>query len=152
MSIQIRDGGGILRAVSGLRIRDAAGIIRTINTGSIRDAAGIIRTFFTSMMATINYTVAAGTEYGVNAATVTTSPPSIISITGGTAPHTYAWSYVSGETGIVATSPTSATTSFSKTLFVDEYVEATWQCLATDSSGATATAQVRITLQNVSSN
>ena len=61
---------------------------------------------------------------------------------GGTPGYTYAWSYVSGNTGFAAQSPAAASTGFT---FVGATVRAAvWRVTVTDTSGATATANVNV--------
>jgi hypothetical protein len=72
--------------------------------------------------------------------TVTVSPVN------GTAPFTYAWLQTEGDASINATSPSSATTSFSNTGMVDqESNTGVFQCTITDATAATATIEVRAT-------
>ncbi len=67
--------------------------------------------------------------------------------TGGVAPYTYAWAKVSGAT-LTVTASTSATTAFQATgLAVGEARDATYRCTVTDSTAATATADVLITIE-----
>ena len=64
------------------------------------------------------------------------------------APYTYAWSYVSGTVATVS-NPTSATTTFSRTEFIDfsgQTINRTgvYRCTVTDSASRTATADVTV--------
>lgn len=52
----------------------------------------------------------------------------------GTAPYSYAWSYVSGDTEIYANLPTSATTRFSAYFPSSDIYTAVWKCTVTDSA------------------
>jgi hypothetical protein len=148
MSVSTRDAANALKPVSAIRWRD--GVLRSINAGKIRDAAGVLRTFFTSMTATVNNADPSGYEYGTTSASVFTNPATIVSVTGGTAPYAYAWVRLSGDVSVTATVPAGPTTQFTAFLPVDGYATAVFQCTVTDASGATATVQVTIILNNVS--
>ena len=71
------------------------------------------------------------------------------SATGGTAPYTYAWSNVGGDSSISAASPTNASTAFRRGSCVSgNTYTSTWVCTVTDATTATATSaalQVSIT-------
>lgn len=72
-----------------------------------------------------------------------TTPASTCAATGGVPAYTYAWTYVSGDASITCTSPTSASTTFSRTGMVDGTTyEALWKCTVTDSTSATAVANM----------
>jgi len=77
------------------------------------------------------------TRLGAGSKTVTTSSASVGTIVGGTAPFSYLWQYVSGDTFTPNTS-TSNTTTFSKnmTVSVGESVTNTgvYRCRITDSA------------------
>lgn len=80
------------------------------------------------------------------------SPASSAAATGGTAPYTYAWTYVSGDTSIGATSPTSASTTFGRSSMADMTTyTASWKCTVTDSVAATATATIGVSFRRDSS-
>lgn len=68
--------------------------------------------------------------------------------TGGSTPYTYAWTYVSGDSGISCNSSTASATTFQA--LVSSSIPsrtAVWRCTITDSLGATATADVSIDLE-----
>jgi hypothetical protein len=82
-----------------------------------------------------------GTTSTLTTDTTTATP------TGGVGPYTYAWTNVSGAT-LTVTASTSATTAFQATgLAVGEARDATYRCTVTDSTAATATADVLITIE-----
>jgi hypothetical protein len=82
-----------------------------------------------------------GTTSTLTTDTTTATP------TGGVGPYTYAWTKVSGAT-LTVTASTSATTAFQATgLAVGEARDATYRCTVTDSTAATATADVLITIE-----
>lgn len=80
-----------------------------------------------------NYVVTGATEntFGVN----TGDPLVTATATGGVNPYTYLWSYVSGDTGIYATSFTSSNTYFARYGGPVSSYSAVWKCTATDSDG-----------------
>jgi len=77
------------------------------------------------------------TRLGAGSKTVTTSSAFAGTVAGGTAPYTYLWEYVSGDT-FNPNTPTLSDTTFSKimTVSVGETVEATgvYRCRVTDSA------------------
>ena len=77
-----------------------------------------------------------------------TTDPTTVTPSGGVSPYTYAWTYVSGSTATVNSS-TSATTTFSRTVFIDfsgQQIDRTgvYRCTVTDSASQTATADVTV--------
>lgn len=81
-----------------------------------------------------------GTGYN-DTPTVTATP------SGGTAPYTYLWQYVSGDSSIFTTTPTEQQTDFSRYgSYTNTYV-ANWRCRVTDSASTVAySSNVTITL------
>lgn len=79
----------------------------------------------------------------ITSSTATATP------TGGTAPYTYAWTKVSGDT-MTATNPTSASTAFRLGVGPGDVKTATYRCTVTDKNGLTAQDTVSITLTNTS--
>lgn len=65
---------------------------------------------------------------------------------GGTGPYTYAWTRISGDSAVVATSPTSASTTFHGNVGKNQDLQATFRVTATDSLSATATADINVIL------
>lgn len=106
------------------------------------------------------YTSAAG------ALTVTAEPPSAIgtayisdfvfvttnsvtaTVSGGTAPYTYAWTRVSGDAGFNALTGSSASTRFRISLDVGGEAFAVFRCTVTDARGRTGTVDVEATAYN----
>lgn len=82
-----------------------------------------------------------GTRFGAGVVTTssTTATPS-----GGRAPYTYAWAYVSGDSGFSATAPTAATTAFQITVGPSDDRVSNWRVTVTDALGATATDDVAL--------
>lgn len=77
-------------------------------------------------------------KYG-SAANQTTNPVTV-SVTGGTSPFTYAWTYASGDASITCSSSTSSAPIFTKTGMASPTsgYNATWQCVVTDAAALTA--------------
>jgi hypothetical protein len=75
-----------------------------------------------------------------------TSNSVTVTPSGGTAPYTYAWTRLSGDSAVAANSPTTATTTFSANVPKWDSREATMQCTVTDSLSATTTVNVLVTL------
>lgn len=78
---------------------------------------------------------------------VATTPATVATPSGGTAPYTYAWTRISGSTAISADSPSSASTTFSGSVGVNAVISAVFRVTVTDASAATATADVNVDLQ-----
>lgn len=75
-----------------------------------------------------------------------TSESVVVNATGGTGPYTYAWTRVSGDSAISATSPAAATTTFTATVPRDGERTGVWRCTVTDSLAATAFVDVSVAL------
>lgn len=65
---------------------------------------------------------------------------------GGTAPYSYSWVWVSGDSAISANSPSSATTSFAATVSTGDNFRASFRCTVMDAVGATATVNVSVNI------
>jgi hypothetical protein len=70
--------------------------------------------------------------------------------TGGRAPYIYVWTRLSGDTGFVINTPSSAVTRFSRSVVADDTYSAEFQCAVTDADGNTATTTVNITVNGFS--
>ncbi|PHR57940.1 MAG: hypothetical protein COA43_11225 [Robiginitomaculum sp.] len=93
-----------------------------------------------SLIATASVsTVHGNSVYPASATTASVT----ITVTGGTAPYTHAWSKHSGDTFTV-NNPTSATTSFTATPSLYESLGAIYQDTITDANGATFTIFVTV--------
>jgi YD repeat-containing protein len=64
------------------------------------------------------------------------SPPVTVSVSGGASPYVYAWQRVSGDTQTTVVNPTSASTTWSRTVssYWTDYTSV-WRCKVTDSAG-----------------
>ena len=81
-------------------------------------------------------------------ATVTTATATA-SVTGGTAPYTFAWALDSGNVGWTATNPTAATTSFRfATIGPGDSEFGVFEVTVTDARGRTATGTVEVQAYN----
>jgi hypothetical protein len=78
--------------------------------------------------------------------TVVTSNAVAVTPAGGTAPYTYAWTKVSGDSAPVPSSYTNSNVTFSASVGRDQERTATWRCTVTDSLSATTTVDVGVTL------
>lgn len=69
-----------------------------------------------------------------------------VSVAGGTAPFTYAWTSSDGTLG--ATAPSAASTRFSAFVEAGDTLSDTFECLVTDAKGQTATVTVLASVSN----
>lgn len=67
-----------------------------------------------------------------------------VTAVGGTAPYTYAWTKVSGDSAILCTQPSLASTEFSGTVGKNSDLFATWRCTVTDSAAAVRTVDIEV--------
>lgn len=89
-----------------------------------------------------------GARLGLGTATGTGSNTTV---TGGLAPYTYSWAFVSGDSGISIDSPFIQNPTWSFTfVFSPESTSATWRVTVTDSGGsAPATADITVDLNAI---
>jgi hypothetical protein len=80
-------------------------------------------------------------------ATYVTSYEVGITATGGTAPYTYAWTYVSGSTAISCLAPSASSTAFAATIYRGSSRGAVWRCTITDSAAASVTVDISVELE-----
>jgi hypothetical protein len=81
---------------------------------------------------------------GANPRTAIT-PPTEVTASGGTGPYTYAWTWLSGGTGITIDFPTFNDTTFTATNNLDGTIlTGTARCTVTDDASATATVDVEV--------
>ena len=140
--IRIRDATNTLRTVSRIRMRDAGGVLRTIQRIRVRDALGTLRTVWQYLQAGVNKVTTEGSYNGASSSAQDITTAAVVaSPIGGTGPFTYLWSQVgvSAYTWTIGTA-TAADTTFTGVAIPAGTVESvTFQCVITDSTGATAT-------------
>lgn len=84
-----------------------------------------------TLTVTANDTFASGSRVGTGS--IFTNPVTVISVSGGVGPYTYAWTTTTSN-GTIATAPVSAATRFSYSFdLVPDTVTDTWICTVTDS-------------------
>jgi hypothetical protein len=144
MTVKVRDSTGTLRTVNRIRVMDG-GVLRTIRSVKVEDSLGVLRTVYTSMAVTSNFSTFSAV--GSNEPVLST-PTCVVSVTGGAAPLTYAWtsSVISGAGSATATAPTSSTTIFSATgLMPYSPLVVAFTCTVTDNASVVATVTVTVT-------
>lgn len=134
-AVRKTSGLGQLAAIS---VRDAANALQSVERGSVRDDGNVSRVFFSSMAASVDPDSVRG--YGNDSGTVTvTTPSASVTVAGGVAPFTYAWTRTDGGSQPwTITAPTAATTAFSSDLDANQSEAASFICTVTDATGATA--------------
>lgn len=126
------------------------GILRPIRRISVQDVSGALRVVYVSIAVTANFS-----EFSVSGSSslLTISPSASVTVTGGTAPFTYAWTVVStnGAPGTpTALTATSSTTAFrASALQAEDPLEVLFRCTVTDSTAATATVDVTATFYRI---
>jgi len=149
MGVRLRDAGNTLRVVRGLRVRDAGNVIRTIKTGKVRDSGATLRTFYTS--ATFAVTPLFANVYGSKGSTGATKVVSAnhtLTVVGGSG-VTFAWSRTAGDVGVTCPVPTANPATFQATMTPGNITTAQFQCVCTDTGGASITVQIIVTLELV---
>lgn len=71
-----------------------------------------------------------------------------VSVNGGVAPYSYAWTQVSGDP-MTATNPSSPSTAFFAGVNPSTTLSAVWQCTVTDAAEVTGSVQVSAKLRNI---
>jgi hypothetical protein len=92
---------------------------------------------------TLSLSASPSSLYTTSFSSSMTSDPCTITPSGGLAPYTYAWTMIAGTAGI--TSPTFATTTFTKT--TSGIANVTARCTVTDSLHVTASVDVPMTFE-----
>lgn len=77
---------------------------------------------------------------------ITSFPSTVMTASGGTPPYTYSWARISGATQISADSPSANSTTFSANVPQNTQYFAVFRGTVTDSTGASATVNVNVTL------
>lgn len=104
------------------------------------------RVFNSILTAIASPTSVSGTASGTVVVTVVSSATTV-TVTGGTPGYTYSWALVSGN-ALTITSPSSATTTFSRSMSGNTSVTAVYRCTVHDAVGSTATADVSVELDH----
>ena len=152
--IRVQTSTGI-KAATEVRVRDAGAALQIVGNVWLRDKANALKLVYSST-ATGAFTVSASplTAFGGRtggAGLTITSEEVGVTITGGAAPYTYAWSLVSAASGTWAIqSATSDRTRFtcSGVPVGDSYI-ATFKCTVTDARGVSSvSADVEVTCTN----
>lgn len=147
MSVRVRSSGG-QNKLKGIKVR-ASGGLQTIKKGWIRDGSGL-RKFWDWAVMVVNPMIGSITAHSWTSSlgnrTVSTFSSVKITVIGGTAPLTYAWTRTSGD-AMTLTNGTTDTPTMSMSLAPDTSAYATYQCLVTDATGAQITVVRNITLE-----
>jgi hypothetical protein len=117
--------------------------LRTIQRIRVRDGSNVLRTVWQAISAESNRAIVTGTASSASPTAVTTNSATI-TVVGGIAPFTYAWTVTSFTGGTWSiTSATSATTSFACSgVGAGDLYSAELTCTVTDSGGATASVTI----------
>ena len=127
-------------------MRDASGTLRTIQRIRGRDATNTLRTLWEYLSLVLSHTSISKVSSGpVPSGTVTSGVVSSI-LTGGVAPVTYLWVGQDGDE-IVADTPTADNTTFTATCYEGIAYVRKFTLVGTDATGATASADVNVTLR-----
>jgi hypothetical protein len=116
-------------------MRDAGNVLRTIQRVRMRDAGNVLRIVFQYFTVTIPATAYNQGQGAVSHGVVTT-PAVATTVTGGIAPYTYLWQYVSGSLAISITSPTGSSTTFSADVRDGVPETGVFKVTTTDANGA----------------
>lgn len=145
MTMRVRTATG-LQTIGTPRVRTASGLA-AVAVGRVRTAGGL-QTFFTSggggsLSAFALPDYVSGARSVVASVSVTTEPTTVYA-TGGTPPYSYSWVKQSGAGTWFASTPSQATTNFTRNSVPQGLsgFASVWRCTVTDSLGATATVDV----------
>lgn len=141
MAMTLKDASGVLQTITAVQVKDGSSM-RSIVRMKVMDGA-TLRTVATFVQPLTASAPAGEFTRSFDSETMT-SDPVTCTPSGGLAPYTYLWTVVSGTVSI--TTPTAASTTFSKTVTTPSVQEfATVRCTVTDSAGSTATDDVALT-------
>lgn len=91
-----------------------------------------------------------GDAYGIAIGTTLAGPVTsnavTLTATGGTAPYTYLWELVSGDSAVIPDSPNSASTTFSAVVYHNQTKEAVYRGKVTDAAAATQSVTIVVQL------
>lgn len=128
---------GVTRTITNGKVR-VDGTLRPLTRIARHDGTSLVTVeTFTPPLAVTASSPAYGSRVGAGSVTTasTTATPS-----GGIGPFSYAWARLSGFG--TANSPAMATTTFTETVALEEFKSGVFRVTVTDSTGATATADV----------
>lgn len=148
MAMLVRHGGAT-RTITGMVVKQG-GVTRTIRRARVQDG-GVLRTV--AIFAEPLTVTAADVSGSSLLSTVSAGTASAV-VTGGLSPFTYAWTLTlsGGGTDSTASSPTSASTNFTKTdVPEDSTISDTWRVTVTDAGGQTAEDSLQATFTNLPS-
>lgn len=148
--IRMRDAGGVSRTITRVRIRDETGTLRTIKRVRGRDASGTLRTYMDALAVVISPATADGYVAGTVTQDVTTGSV-LASVTGGTAPYTYAWAQTgtpSPYTWTIGTAAAASTTFTATALPVGVVATQVFRVTVTDAAGTVVLWDVFATARN----
>ena len=125
-------------------------VVSDSNSSSVN--AGTVSISFTfsvpALSVSLSNSSASATQVGTG--TATTTPTITATPSGGTAPYTYNWQYISGDSSVYPTNPTSAATDFARFGSPEFTYVSNYRCVVTDSASNTVnSATVGITIDFV---
>lgn len=139
MPAHVRVGGTWRQALS-LHVR-VGGTWRAVQTGWVR-VAGVWQRFYDAATASASPTTVSWTGFGAGGVTGVTGSTTVTGLPGG---GTFSWAYLSGDTGATIDSPTSASTTFRRTVTAGQSFTTVFRCTYSAPGGGTATADVTAT-------
>jgi len=141
------------KAIAAMTLRTPTGD-KGIARATLRTPSGDKVVFDSALIASLTVDVspisAVGSGFANEPIFVTTNSVTATA-TGGTAPYSFAWSFVSGSTALNALSPASDTTRFRATLNQGELADGFFEVTATDLRGRTGTVIVPVSCYNFGS-
>lgn len=152
---KVRDAGGTLRTIQQVTLRDTDGTERDIQFIKVNGGGGSSLVFQKpgAGAGALAVTIA---PTSIGHALISTGAPlnfsvsATATVTGGTAPYTYAWTIEPGSSNPAAFSPTNAaTTTFTATLTPPSTAGGWYDCTVTDANGLKATARIPVNLSAV---
>lgn len=150
MSVRVRTGGG-QQTLKGIAVRTGGGL-QSIKKGRIRDGGGILRIFWQLITLVLSenssgerFAVVSTPNFGAKVVTIN----HVVTVVTGVAPFTYAWSFVGGDPDVACSNAAIANPNFSITLVPGEQAYATYKCVVSDATGASAEAYVQFNFEVV---
>jgi SprB repeat len=140
------------KVIAGMTLRTPTGD-KVIAKATLRTPSGDKVIFDTAVAGTLTVDVSPVSAVGAVAIDETvfvTTNAITATASGGTAPYTYAWTRVSGDSGFNALSGSSATSRFRATVAPGDALDAVFRVTATDARGRTGTADVPASASNFS--